>query len=170
MSVDLEIYTDGSSKGNPGSGGWGFVVVQNGKEVKTVYGGVHEVTNNQMELLAVKQALDWVVSVYGQSPPYPSIVIYSDSEYVVNCCSKWMATWKRNGWKTADKRPVKNQDILEIIDVALNKVPVSFSWVKGHSRNQWNTVADQLACQGSAEVYRTQAAQQLRASKRSSDT
>ena len=137
---DVEIYTDGACRGNPGPGGWG-VWLKSGEDEKEVYGGEKETTNNRMELMAAIQALE----VLNQSC---NIQLHSDSKYVLQGITEWMDNWKKRGWKTATNKPVKNEDLWRRLDMAMQRHDVNWSWVKGHSGNIGNEKADQLANQG----------------------
>ncbi len=136
----IEIYTDGACKGNPGPGGWG-VLLRSGKHEKTLCGGESHTTNNRMELLAAIKAL--------QTLKNPSRVeLYTDSQYVRKGITEWMANWKRRGWRTAAKKPVKNEDLWRELDLEAARHEVVWHWVKGHSGHPDNERADQLANQG----------------------
>lgn len=130
-------YTDGACRGNPGPGGWG-VWLKAGAHEKKLHGGEHDTTNNRMELTAAIQAL--------QSLKKPSEVhLYTDSTYVKNGITSWLANWKRNGWKTAAKKPVKNADLWQQLDAATQPHQIDWRWVKGHSGDVGNDMADELA-------------------------
>ena len=134
------IYTDGASKGNPGIGGWG-AWLRAGEHEKEMCGGEHDTTNNRMELTATIKALETL------NVPC-TVDIYTDSVYVRDGVTKWMSNWKRNNWRTASKQPVKNKDLWQALDEAIGQHDVNWHWVKGHSGNQGNERADQLANQG----------------------
>ena len=136
----VEIYTDGACRGNPGPGGWG-VWLKSGAAEKELFGGEHETTNNRMELMAAIQALE----VLNQSC---AIKLHSDSKYVLQGITEWMHNWKKRGWKTAAKKPVKNEDLWRRLDSAMQRHDVDWTWVKGHSGNIGNERADQLANKG----------------------
>jgi ribonuclease HI len=140
VSNIIEIYTDGACSGNPGPGGWGAVLRYNGHE-KEIFGGEPETTNNRMEMMAVIEAL----AVIKNKKP---VHLYTDSKYVMDGVNQWLAGWKARGWKTAAKKPVKNQDLWERIDLALQGHHVTFFWVKGHAGHPENERADELARQG----------------------
>lgn len=136
----VEIYSDGACRGNPGPGGWGALLRMQGTE-KEIFGGEAATTNNRMELTAVIRALEALKR--------PSRVrLYTDSQYVQKGISEWIGAWKRRGWKTADKKPVKNADLWQELD-ALNAMhEVKWNWVKGHAGHPENERADQLANRG----------------------
>ena len=138
----VEVYTDGACSGNPGPGGWGAILRYKGKE-KELWGGEAATTNNRMELLAVIRALEALKR--------PSrIRVYTDSLYVQKGISIWIHDWKRRGWRTADKKPVKNVDLWQRLDAALKAHQVRWHWVKGHAGHDENERADQLARDGVA--------------------
>lgn len=140
----VEIYTDGACRGNPGLGGWG-VVLRFGEHEKRLYGGEPETTNNRMELMAAIQALESL-----KEPC--NVQLTTDSVYVQKGISEWLANWKRKGWKTANKKPVKNVDLWQRLDLAREPHEVEWLWVKGHSGHPENELADQLANQGIDEL------------------
>ena len=133
----VEIYTDGSCKGNPGPGGWA-AILKCGSVTKELTGGEKLTTNNRMEVLAVISALDALTKDC-------TITIHYDSAYMRNGITKWIKTWKQNGWKTTDKKAVKNQDLWERLDVLVQKYQITWHWVKGHNGNPGNERADKLA-------------------------
>lgn len=144
MSGVVELFTDGACKGNPGIGGWGVLLRYDGHE-KTLCGGEPETTNNRMELRAVIEGLN--------SLKRPCrVAITTDSQYVKQGISDWIHNWKRNGWKTAAKKPVKNSDLWRALDEAVTRHDVSWHWVKGHSGHAENERADELANQGILEL------------------
>ena len=134
------IYTDGACSGNPGPGGWGAILKFGGHE-KELSGGARETTNNQMELMAAISALEAI-----KRPC--SIAVYTDSNYVKNGITTWIHGWRKNGWKTAAKKPVKNADYWKRLLAALQPHDVEWHWVKGHSGHPENERADELARQG----------------------
>lgn len=140
----VEAYTDGACRGNPGPGGWG-VVLRYGEHEKRLHGGERETTNNRMELMAAIQALEAL-----KEPC--SVQLTTDSVYVQKGIREWLANWKRNGWKTANKKPVKNVDLWQRLDLATHKHEVEWHWVKGHSGHPENELADRLANQGIDEL------------------
>ena len=133
----VEIYTDGACRGNPGSGGWGCIIFENGNE-KEIRGYKAQTTNNRMELTAVIEALK---STTGDNP----IVIYTDSKYVMDGINQWIVRWKKNGWMTAAKKTVKNKDLWLFLDELICSRKINWVWVKGHAGNQGNERADYLA-------------------------
>lgn len=133
------IYTDGGCTGNPGPGGWAAVISQDNKEVE-ISGGNDSTTNNRMELNAVIEALSWC-KAKGVSR---DIELHTDSQYVKNGINSWIHNWKRNGWKTAAKKPVKNQDLWEKLDLINGEMSPQWFWVKGHAGNPYNERCDQL--------------------------
>ncbi|MBM3116691.1 ribonuclease HI [Jeongeupia naejangsanensis] len=136
----VTIYTDGACKGNPGPGGWG-ALLQYGEQEKELFGGERETTNNRMELTAVIEALAIL-----KRPC--AIALWTDSQYVKNGIESWIHNWKKNGWKTADKKPVKNADLWQQLDLEVARHAVSWHWVKGHAGHEFNERADQLANRG----------------------
>lgn len=134
------MYTDGACRGNPGPGGWG-VLLRYGKHEKHLSGGEFETTNNRMELMAAIKGLE---SLKRQC----KVKITTDSVYVKDGVTKWLANWKQRGWKTASKRPVKNQDLWQWLDQAAARHEVEWCWVKGHAGHAENEIADQLANAG----------------------
>ncbi|MEP9378873.1 ribonuclease HI [Aquabacter sp. CN5-332] len=142
MTTPVEIWTDGACSGNPGPGGWG-AILRSGTHEKELLGGEPHTTNNRMELMAAISALEAL-----KKPC--AVNLHTDSEYMRNGILKWLAGWKRNGWRTADKKPVKNQDLWERLDEALKRHQVEWHWVKGHAGNELNERADELAREGMA--------------------
>ena len=140
----IQIYTDGACSGNPGPGGWGVFLRWRGHE-KELSGGEPDSTNNRMELMAAIQALE--------SLKRASVVdLHTDSTYVRDGITKWIHGWKRNGWKTSAKKPVKNEDLWKRLDAALADHQVSWHWVKGHSGHPENDRADELATAAAQEI------------------
>jgi ribonuclease HI len=136
----VEIHTDGACRGNPGPGGWGALLRANGAE-KELYGGEAATTNNRMELMAAIRALEALKR--------PSRVkLYTDSIYVMKGITTWIHSWKRRGWRTADKQPVKNEDLWRELDALRAKHEVEWHWVKGHAGHPENERADALANKG----------------------
>jgi ribonuclease HI len=142
--TEVVIYTDGACSGNPGPGGWGVVLCWNGT-VKELHGGDPQTTNNRMELTAAIQALEALKR--------PSRVrLYTDSRYLLDGITKWMAGWQRNGWRTTARRPVKNEDLWRRLVQAMNGHEISWLWVKGHAGDEGNERADALARFGIEEA------------------
>lgn len=144
MSRNIEIYTDGACRGNPGPGGWGALLIA-GAHRKSMYGGERDTTNNRMELMAAIQALS---ALKGRQ----AVRLYTDSKYVMNGISDWLPNWKRRGWKTAGRKPVKNQDLWQALDQVAGKHDVEWVWVKGHAGDPGNEAADALANRGIDEL------------------
>lgn len=144
------MYADGACKGNPGPGGWG-VVLRSGSHEKKLCGGQPDTTNNRMELTAVIEGL-------GALKKRCDIDVYTDSQYVRKGVLEWMPKWKTNGWKTADKKPVKNADLWQALDQASLRHVVRWHWVKGHAGDPGNELADALANQGVDEMLSAQRA------------
>ena len=136
----VEIYTDGACKGNPGRGGWG-ALLRYGSVEKELCGGERDTTNNRMELMGV------IASLEALKRP-AQVRITTDSQYVKRGVTEWMKGWKRNGWRTASKQPVKNRDLWERLDLALGGHRISWHWVRGHTGHAENERADRLANQG----------------------
>ena len=146
MSDTIEIYTDGACKGNPGPGGWG-VILRSGAHVKELHGGEWSTTNNRMELTAVIKGL-------GALTRRCKVKLWTDSQYVQKGISVWIIDWKRRGWRTADKKPVKNVDLWQQLDTLAAQHDVEWLWVKGHAGHPENERADQLANLGVEEALR----------------
>jgi len=137
MKKTVQIYTDGACSGNPGPGGWG-AVLRYGKVEKEISGGEADTTNNRMEMMAVISAL--------RSLKSPCIAeVYTDSKYVMQGMQEWLPGWKARGWKTADKKPVKNVDLWQMLEEECARHEVHWNWVKGHNGHPENERADQLA-------------------------
>ncbi len=137
MSDKVIIYTDGGCRGNPGPGGWG-ALMRFGNHEKEIYGYEEETTNNRMELMAAIRSLE----ILSRSC---AIVLTTDSQYVRQGITEWMEGWKKRGWKTAAKKPVKNKDLWQRLDEAVKEHNVEWKWVKGHSGHEGNERADELA-------------------------
>jgi len=144
LTSTIEIYTDGACRGNPGPGGWGALLVA-GRHRKTLHGGERDTTNNRMELTAAIEALNAL-----KRPS--TVVLHTDSKYVMHGITEWMANWKKRGWKTANKKPVKNQDLWIALDEAIRRHDIKWVWVKGHSGHDGNEEADALANRGIDEM------------------
>ena len=136
----VTAYTDGACRGNPGPGGWGVVLRFNGHE-KHLQGGEAQTTNNRMELMAAIQALESLKESC-------QVQLHSDSTYVLKGITEWLPGWKRKQWRTADRKPVKNVDLWQRLDVANARHQVDWCWVKGHAGHEGNELADRLANQG----------------------
>lgn len=137
----VEIYTDGGCSGNPGPGGWGYVLLHDGREVRRS-GGAPETTNNRMELTAVITALEDLSA--DQDLRQCPVNLYTDSQYVKNGITSWINTWLKNGWQTSAKKPVKNRDLWERLKNLQDALAISWHWVKGHAGNQYNEAADTM--------------------------
>jgi len=144
MNDQVEIFTDGACRGNPGPGGWGVLLRFQGKE-KTLCGGELETTNNRMELTAA------IIGLESLNKPY-SVTLTTDSKYVMNGITDWIENWKKRGWKTAAKKPVKNEDLWRRLDKACGQHEINWQWVKGHSGHRENELVDALANQGIDEL------------------
>jgi ribonuclease HI len=137
---DVEAFTDGACRGNPGPGGWG-ALLRSGGHVKELFGGELATTNNRMELTAAIQAL-------AALKQRCRVALYTDSTYVRSGITEWMPAWRARGWRTADKKPVKNQDLWQALLAQAERHEVTWHWVKGHSGHPENERADELANQG----------------------
>ncbi|MBQ9260420.1 MAG: ribonuclease HI [Neisseriaceae bacterium] len=135
----VHIFTDGACKGNPGVGGWG-VLLRYGEHSKELCGGVEQTTNNQMELTAVIKGLEALKKNFSGS-----VIVYTDSQYVQKGISEWIFNWKKNGWKTAAKKPVANAELWQQLDTLSAQFNIQWQWVKGHNGNMNNETADKLA-------------------------
>ncbi len=140
----VEIYTDGACKGNPGVGGWG-ALLRHGVHQRELFGGELDTTNNRMELLAVIRALEALKR-------HARVKIYTDSKYVQQGISTWIHDWKRRGWKTSSRQPVKNEDLWRELDDLAARHEIEWHWVKGHSGHDGNEMADKLANRGVQSV------------------
>jgi ribonuclease HI len=140
----VEIYADGACRGNPGPGGWGALLIRGDKE-RELFGGEPHTTNNRMELTAVIRALEAL-----KRPVHANI--YTDSQYVRQGILEWMPNWKARGWKTVDRKPVKNQDLWQTLDALVKNHELEWHWVKGHSGNPGNERVDALANRGIDEL------------------
>ena len=136
--MNIVVYTDGACSGNPGIGGWGAVILIPTKDPVHLHGGSNQTTNNQMELTAVINALQYCEG-------HQNIKLFTDSKYVMNGIESWIINWKKNGWKTVAKKPVKNKEMWEELDVQISKHSIRWEWVKGHDGNEHNEMADFLA-------------------------
>lgn len=142
----IQIFSDGACRGNPGPGGWGTLLRYRGHE-KTLHGGEPDTTNNRMELQAVISGLAAL-----KPDNKTAVEVHTDSKYVQQGMQSWIHGWKRNGWKTSDKKPVKNADLWQQLDTLAAKFSVTWHWVKGHAGHPENERADQLANQGIDEL------------------
>ena len=133
----IKIYTDGSCLENPGNGGWAAIIIDDGKKTQ-IKGNIKNTTNNQMELLAPIEALKKI-------PKGSKVQIFTDSKYVKSGITEWIHNWKKNGWKTADKQPVKNKELWEELDLLANQFEISWNWVKAHSTDELNNEVDLIA-------------------------
>jgi ribonuclease HI len=145
----VEIYTDGACKGNPGPGGWG-AVIRSGAHEKEISGGEPATTNNRMELLAAIRALELL-----KRPC--AVDLYTDSNYVRDGITKWIHGWQRNGWRTADKKPVKNAELWQSLLDATGPHQIEWHWVKGHAGHPENERADKLACDAALQFMKRRA-------------
>ena len=133
----IKIYTDGSCLENPGNGGWAAIIIKDRKKTK-IKGSKKNTTNNQMELLAPIEALKKI-------PKGSEVQIFTDSKYVKSGITEWIHNWKKNGWKTADKQPVKNKELWTELDLLNNEFEISWNWVKAHSTDELNNEVDLIA-------------------------
>ena len=140
MTDKIEIWTDGACSGNPGPGGWGVLMRIDGAETEK-YGGEPATTNNRMELMAA------IVALESQNAG-AKVILHTDSQYVKDGLTKWILGWKRNGWKTADRKPVKNAELWRELEALANRHRIRWYWVRGHADNEGNLRADALANRG----------------------
>jgi ribonuclease HI len=133
----IDVFTDGACSGNPGPGGWG-AILRSGAHEKEISGGEAQTTNNRMEIMAAIRALE---SLKQSS----QVVIHTDSRYLMDGATQWLKRWKTNGWKTSDKKPVKNEDLWRALEAAVERHSVTWRWVRGHSDHEENNRADALA-------------------------
>jgi ribonuclease HI len=147
VTSEVTIYTDGACKGNPGIGGWGALLLAGGHR-KELHGGEAHTTNNRMELTAAIEAL-------AALKRRCRVQIHTDSQYVRNGITEWLPQWKRRGWKTADRKPVKNADLWVRLEQEMERHDVTWHWVKGHSGHEGNEHADALANRGIEELRRS---------------
>ena len=134
----INIYTDGACSGNPGIGGWGAVIFSNSDDVIFLNGGENITTNNRMELTAAIKSIAYFEN-------RSNLEIFTDSKYLKDGIEKWILNWKKNGWKTSNKKPVKNKDLWVQLDKEILKHNIKWNWVKGHANNEFNEKADSLA-------------------------
>ena len=144
MTPEVVIYTDGACRGNPGPGGWGAILMASGRE-KEIWGGDPATTNNRMELMAAIAALEAL-----KRPC--RVDLHTDSQYLRSGITSWITKWKQNGWRTADKKPVKNADLWRRLDAALSNHEIRWHWVRGHAGHDANERADVLARGAIAEI------------------
>ena len=144
MTPKVVIYTDGACSGNPGPGGWGAILMY-GEKAKEIHGGEPATTNNRMELMAAIQALEALTRPC-------KVELHTDSQYVMKGITEWMRGWKARGWVTADRKPVKNDDLWKRLDQARARHDVDWRWVKGHAGHEFNERADELARIGLKEA------------------
>ena len=141
----LQIYTDGGCSGNPGPGGWAYIMVletfQGGRVLAENWGAENETTNNRMELTAVIASLA-ALKTMSEAPR--QVVVYTDSQYVQKGMTEWISTWKRNSWRNSGKQPVKNKDLWLRLDALAEGFPISWTWVKGHAGNEYNERCDAM--------------------------
>ncbi|MCV9939608.1 ribonuclease HI [Boseaceae bacterium BT-24-1] len=142
MSEPVEVWTDGACSGNPGPGGWGAILSYKGKE-RELSGGEAMTTNNRMELMGAIAALETLTRPC-------TVALHTDSQYLRQGITSWIHGWKKNGWKTADRKPVKNEELWKRLDAALKQHKIEWKWVKGHAGDEMNERADALARAGMA--------------------
>lgn len=145
MSQPIIVYTDGACHGNPGPGGWGAIVRFDDGQETELYGGDPATTNNRMELMAAIMALETIAAAGAP------VQLWTDSQYVRSGITGWITGWKRNGWRTAARQPVKNADLWQRLDAAASGLSVDWRWVKGHAGHEGNELADALATRGAIE-------------------
>ncbi|MDR0496546.1 MAG: ribonuclease HI [Treponema sp.] len=139
----LHIYTDGGCSGNPGPGGWAFIILRDEVLIAENWGVDKSTTNNRMELKAVISALEALPSV-AEETSIEDVTVYTDSQYIQKGMTIWMKDWKIRGWKTSDKKPVKNQDLWQRLDTLAAGLPISWTWVRGHAGDEYNERCDKL--------------------------
>jgi ribonuclease HI len=147
--AQVEVFTDGACRGNPGPGGWGVLLVLPDR-VEELCGGERNTTNNQMELQSAIKALQWIV----EQAPKAKVVLHTDSSYVKNGITEWIQAWKQRGWRTSTKQPVKNLQYWQQLDTLNQRLIVDWRWIKGHAGFAGNERADQLANQGLDALFR----------------
>ncbi len=151
MNATYIVYSDGACSGNPGPGGWAWVSLADG-EIREGYGGEKVTTNNRMELIAAIEGLAAIKArVESGNLKQGLVEVRTDSQYVKNGVTSWIASWKRNGWRTASKAPVKNKDLWERLDALSTSMSARWTWVEGHSGEAWNERCDELARRGVSE-------------------
>ncbi len=144
MTEKVQIYTDGACLGNPGKGGWGAILIYK-EHQKKIFGGEPETTNNRMAMKAVIESLRALKKS-------SEIILYTDSTYVKDGITKWIHGWKKNGWRNANRKPVKNSDLWQELDIETKKHRIEWIWVKGHSGNYYNEIVDELARNGANSI------------------
>ena len=142
--MEIKIYTDGACIGNPGPGGWAAIILT-GNQKKEIFGGEKLTTNNRMELTATIKALEYCAEQKGKQLSLKQIIIYTDSIYVKNGITDWINKWEKNNWKTSDKKNVKNIDLWKKLKELVKTNQIEWKWIKGHSKNSMNDLADKLA-------------------------
>ena len=142
--MKIKVYTDGACIGNPGPGGWAAIILSENNK-KEIFGGEKLTTNNRMELTAAIKVLEYCAELEGGKPILKQIIIYTDSTYVKEGITVWINVWEKNNWKTADKKSVKNIDLWKKLKVLVESSQIEWKWIKGHSKNQMNDLADELA-------------------------
>ena len=142
--MEIKIYTDGACIGNPGPGGWAAIIIME-NEKRELFGGEKLTTNNRMEITAAIKALEYCASQDGKQPSLKQIKIYTDSTYLKEGITNWINSWEKNNWKTADKKNVKNVDLWKKLKELTKNNQIEWYWVKGHSENPMNDLADNLA-------------------------
>ena len=142
--MQIKIYTDGACVGNPGPGGWAAIILTEGNK-KEIFGGEKLTTNNRMELTAAIKALEYCVEKEDKQLSLKQIEIYTDSTYLKDGITIWVNTWEKNNWRTADKKNVKNVDLWKKLKELAKSIQVEWNWIKGHSKDPMNDLADELA-------------------------
>ena len=152
METSLKIYTDGGCQGNPGPGGWAYVMVQGDTILAEQFGGEKAATNNRMELTAVIESLKKLKTLQGDPEVPRQAAICTDSQYVQKGITEWIRRWKINNWRTADKKPVKNQDLWMELDTIAVEFPLKWEWVPGHSGVEYNERCDKMTQEAIASM------------------
>ena len=142
--MEIKIYTDGACVGNPGPGGWAAIILKE-NEKKEIFGGEKLTTNNRMELTAAIKALEYCNSEKEKQPSLKNLIIFTDSIYVKEGITVWINNWEKNNWKTSDKKNVKNVDLWKKLKNLTKSKQIVWNWIKGHSKNPMNDLADKLA-------------------------
>jgi ribonuclease HI len=154
VETALNIFTDGGCSGNPGPGGWAYVMIlktfQGDRILTEGQGAEKNTTNNRMELLAVISALK---AMQAMSEVPRQATVYTDSQYVQKGITEWIRAWKRNSWRTSDKKPVKNQDLWMELDALASELTVTWKWVRGHAGNEWNERCDRMTQEAIASIH-----------------